>query len=257
MTSIAEKAIQDATKQKSMKKNEDRQQYLVHLFNKLDELLTSEDKRLEQELDDEYDAKNPPDNVIHDQLPDEAQHWFRKCVKADNRQAPLPDFTEPEDVDTEGEEAEEAEDGDTEEETEEAPSNQSEDDDPEDDTPKESDVATKSKSKSPKSKPVVAKKKSTTKFADKPAKKAKAKSNGTRKVGVMSEIKRMLQRPEGASTNEIVASLVKKFPERQEKIMRNSTQWFISAAAGGQKQFGRKAKKTIDDKRGKVFRFPA
>lgn len=89
------------------------------------------------------------------------------------------------------------------------------------------------------------------------AKKAAAKANGSanKKIGVMAEIKRMLQRKEGATVREVAESLTRKFPDRKEKTMVASTRWFISV--GSLRSLGKKPKKTEDETRGRVFSLPA
>lgn len=91
-----------------------------------------------------------------------------------------------------------------------------------------------------------------------PRKKRVVKANGeaAKKVGVMAEIKRMLQRSKGATIKEITTRLVKKFPERPEKGMTISTRAFIYVI-GPKELHGKKLKKERNERRGNVFRYPA
>lgn len=180
-----------------------------------------------------------------DKLPEEGQQWFKIALKQHSQGDDITGFDNAtEDVEDEEEETDDSAEAE-ESETAEA---SAEDED---------DVSTKKTAKKAAAKNAKTPKAAKTKKANAPKKAAAKRANGEafKKVGVMAEIKRMLQRDQGATVSEIMASLTKKFPDRPEKGMEISTRAYIYVAAP--KAIGKKLKKVKDEKRGTVFTLPA
>ena len=180
------------------------------------------------------------DDADWDKLSDDTQKWYKVALKQDGEGEDITDFAEDEPSETEPVEAAEAdEDAAAEESAEE----------------NEAPVSTTKTKKAPAKK--VAKAKTEKKAAAPKTAKPKRAGNGAafKKVGVMAEIKRMLQRKSGATVKEIVESLTEKFPDRPEKGMTISAKAYIYVA--GPKEIGKKLKKVKDEKRGAVFTLPA
>ncbi len=118
-------------------------------------------------------------------------------------------------------------------------------------------TTTEQAEESPSTAPKKTKKKAAKKSAKKSAKKAAKKSDGEKKggkVGICDQILRECQKEGGATVQEIVDSLAKKFPDRDADKMRSTVQHQVRDLPT---KHGFEMKKNREEGRGLVYKAPA